>query len=161
MVIFLVAVVAVLAVGYYLGSRGRNAAPTGNDGLVDSLREQIAALDGKLKDKDSVVARMTEQIRDLTSERDVQRAKADNYMQNISAQRDGYEKQIEELKRSSAKQAEELRDSYARQLAQVKENADRQIEALRAMNREQLESQLKLIKEQMQTTSEEVLKRRQ
>lgn len=29
------------------------------------------------------------------------------------------------------------------------------------MNREQVDSQLKLIKEQMQTTSEEVLKRRQ
>ena len=161
MVIFLAAIVAVLVVGYYLGSRGRNAAPAGNAGLIDSLREQIAALDGKLKDKESVVAGLTEQVRNLTSERDVQRAKADNFMQNISVQREGYEKQIEELKRSNEKQAEELRDSYARQLAQVRENADRQIEALRAMNREQLESQLKLIKEQMQATSEEVLKRRQ
>ena len=46
-------------------------------------------------------------------------------------------------------------------VAQTKESAEKQIEALKTMNREQVDSQLKLIKEQMQTTSEEVLKRRQ
>ena len=56
---------------------------------------------------------------------------------------------------------EELRDSFRKQLASAKENSDRQIEALRAMNKEQVDGQLRLIREQMQTTSEEILKRRQ
>ena len=56
---------------------------------------------------------------------------------------------------------DELKASHNRQLEQTKEGADKQIEALRLMNKEQIDSQMKLIREQMQTTSEEVLKRRQ
>lgn len=46
-------------------------------------------------------------------------------------------------------------------MAQTKDGTEKQIEALRLMNKEQVDSQMKLIREQMQTTSEEVLKRRQ
>ena len=70
-------------------------------------------------------------------------------------------KQMAELRNAYERQIGELKNAHTQQLAQVKENADKQIEALRAMNREQVENQLKLIKEQMQTTSEEILKRRQ
>lgn len=72
-----------------------------------------------------------------------------------------YEVQIAELKDAQNKQLVELKDAHNKQLAQAKDGAEKQIEALKQMNKEQVESQLKLIKEQMQTTSEEVLKRRQ
>ena len=72
-----------------------------------------------------------------------------------------YEVQIAELKDAHNKQLVELKDAHNKQLAQAKDGAEKQIEALKQMNKEQVESQLKLIKEQMQTTSEEVLKRRQ
>ena len=58
-------------------------------------------------------------------------------------------------------QLQQIKEASELQLAQAKEAAEQQIDALRQMNREQVENQLKLIKEQMQTTSEEVLKRRQ
>ena len=183
LIIAIVASVAVLFIGYYLGSKGKNANSPDNSQLLDNMREQIASLGARLKERDSTVARMTDEIRELTSQRDVQKAKADNAVQTIAMQKEdfenrlrrqkeqhdvlladhktSYEKQIAELRISYDRQVAELRDNFNTQLAQTKESAEKQIEALKTMNREQVDSQLKLIKEQMQTTSEEVLKRRQ
>ena len=183
LIIAIVASVAVLFIGYYLGSKGKNANSPDNSQLLDNMREQIASLEARLKERDSTVARMTDEIRELTSQRDVQKAKADNAVQTIAIQKEdfenrlrrqkeqhdvlladhktSYEKQIAELRISYDRQVAELRDNFNTQLAQTKESAEKQIEALKTMNREQVDSQLKLIKEQMQTTSEEVLKRRQ
>ena len=183
LIIAIVASVAVLFIGYYLGSKGKNANSPDNSQLLDNMREQIASLEARLKERDSTVARMTDEIRELTSQRDVQKTKADNAVQTIAIQKEdfenrlrrqkeqhdvlladhktSYEKQIAELRISYDRQVAELRDNFNTQLAQTKESAEKQIEALKTMNREQVDSQLKLIKEQMQTTSEEVLKRRQ
>ena len=183
LIIAIVASVAVLFIGYYLGSKGKNANSPNNSQLLDNMREQIASLEARLKERDSTVARMTDEIRELTSQRDVQKAKADNAVQTIAIQKEdfenrlrrqkeqhdvlladhktSYEKQIAELRISYDRQVAELRDNFNTQLAQTKESAEKQIEALKTMNHEQVDSQLKLIKEQMQTTSEEVLKRRQ
>lgn len=183
MIIAIVASVVVLFIGYYLGSKGKNANSPDNSQLLDNMREQIASLEARLKERDSTVARMTDEIRGLTSQRDVQKTKADNAVQTIAMQKEdfenrlrrqkeqhdvlladhktSYEKQIAELRISYDRQVAELRDNFNTQLAQTKESAEKQIEALKTMNREQVDSQLKLIKEQMQTTSEEVLKRRQ
>ena len=183
MIIAIVASVVVLFIGYYLGSKGKNANSPDNSQLLDNMREQIASLEARLKERDSTVARMTDEIRELTSQRDVQKTKADNAVQTIAIQKEdfenrlrrqkeqhdvlladhktSYEKQIAELRISYDRQVAELRDNFNTQLAQTKESAEKQNEALKTMNREQVDSQLKLIKEQMQTTSEEVLKRRQ
>ena len=183
LIIAIVASVVVLFIGYYLGSKGKNANSPDNSQLLDNMREQIASLEARLKERDSTVARMTDEIRELTSQRDVQKAKADNAVQTIAMQKEdfenrlrsqkeqhdvlladhktSYEKQVAELRISYDRQVAELRDNFNTQLAQTKESAEKQIEALKTMNREQVDSQLKLIKEQMQTTSEEVLKRRQ
>ena len=183
LIIAIVASVVVLFIGYYLGSKGKNANSPDNSQLLDNMREQIASLEARLKERDSTVARMTDEIRELTSQRDVQKTKADNAVQTIAMQKEdfenrlrrqkeqhdvlladhktSYEKQIAELRISYDRQVAELRDNFNTQLAQTKESAEKQIEALKTMNREQVDSQLKLIKEQMQTTSEEVLKRRQ
>ena len=111
------------------------------------------------------IASKNQQITALTSERDVQKTQADNYRQQLATQmadcKVSYDTHIAELKASQTAQIAELKAAHDAQLAQVKEAADKQIEALKQMNREQVDSQLKLIREQMQTTSEEVLKRRQ
>lgn len=111
------------------------------------------------------IASKNQQITALTSERDVQKTQADNFRQQLATQmadcKASYDTHIAELKASQTAQIAELKAAHDAQLAQVKEAADKQIEALKQMNREQVDSQLKLIREQMQTTSEEVLKRRQ
>ena len=96
----------------------------------------------------------------------------ENTQQTINTERDSnvkreselketFEKQLADFKASYETQIAELKTSHEKQLEQTKEGAEKQIEALKQMNREQIDSQIKLIKEQMQTTSEEVLKRRQ
>ena len=90
MIIAIVASVAVLFIGYYLGSKGKNASSPDNSQLLDNMREQIASLEARLKEKDSTVARMTDEIRGLTSQRDVQKAKADNAVQTIAIQKEDF-----------------------------------------------------------------------
>lgn len=96
----------------------------------------------------------------------------ENAQQTINTERDRnvkrenelketFEKQLADFKAAYETQIAELKTSHEKQLEQTKEGAEKQIEALKQMNREQIDSQIKLIKEQMQTTSEEVLKRRQ
>ena len=96
----------------------------------------------------------------------------ENNQQTINTERDRnvkrenelketFEKQLADFKAAYETQIAELKTSHEKQLEQTKEGAEKQIEALKQMNREQIDSQIKLIKEQIQTTSEEVLKRRQ
>lgn len=136
-----------------------------------------------LKSREKTITTQAEQIKNLTSERDVQKTQAQNYYARIEEakqdaekrlneqklasdkmladQADASDKRIAELKMAHEQQLQQIKEASELQLAQAKEAAEQQIDALRQMNREQVENQLKLIKEQMQTTSEEVLKRRQ
>ncbi len=91
-----------------------------------------------------------EAVTRLTSERDVQRANAENYQLQLNAQKENYEKQLDsQLK------------NYEKLAILQKEGYEKQISALKQMNEEQVKNQLDLIREQMQTTSEKVLKQRQ
>lgn len=167
----LIAVMVMAVVGFVVGRRGKGNQQD-NAGLVDSLQSQISELNVKIKAREETVASQSEQIRSLTSERDVQKAHADNYQSLMVSQKEDYEKQLrtqgeenrkrhDELRATFDRQLADLKESYDKQLAQTKYGAEKQIEALRQMNKEQVDSQLKLIREQMQTTSEEILKRRQ
>lgn len=141
-----------------------------------NLRVQLSGATAKLKESENTISSQTDQIRTLTSERDVQKAQTDNYSALLSAQKASFEKQLADsrqeaekhqqkqetdIKQAYERQIRELKDAYEKQLAQAKDSAEKQIEALKQMNKEQVDSQLKLIKEQMQTSSEEILKRRQ
>ena len=86
----------------------------------------------------------------LTAQRDVERTKAEHYVNQLHSQKAGYERQIAEQKKT-----------FALQMQHSKEEHDEKIAALKELNDKQMKAQLDLIKEQMQTTSEKVLKMRQ
>lgn len=185
-IIIAVVAVAMTVVGFVLGNRGKGNQQDKTE-LIDNLHKQLDELNIKIAEREQIISGQNAQITTLTSERDVQKAQAENYLKQLDTQladnkalyekqitelkasqetqladnKASYEKHIAELKSSHETQIAELKASHDKQLAQVKEAADKQIEALRQMNREQVDNQLKLIREQMQTTSEEVLKRRQ
>lgn len=207
-IIIAVVAVAMTVVGFVLGNRGKGNQQDKTE-LIDNLHKQLDELGNKLADREQIISSQNAQITTLTSERDVQKAQAENNLKQLDTQladnkalyekqitelkasqetqladnkalyekqitelkalqetqladyKASYEKHIAELKSSQETQIAELKASHDKQLAQVKDAADKQIEALRQMNREQVDNQLKLIREQMQTTSEEVLKRRQ
>ncbi len=97
---------------------------------------------------------------------------SDSYEKQLASMRQAYETQIAQLKDTQEQQLQQSRDNMERQLQQSRDNMEKQLqqnknsmekqlEALKLMNKQQVESQLSLIRQQMQTTSEEVLKRRQ
>ena len=182
-IISIVAAILMVAVGFILGTRGKSGQQGDNTVLLDNLRSQLANQDQKMKQQEQTLSAQQETIRNLTAERDVQKAHTDSFREQLTSQKDDYEQRLRsqkeeaddalksereeqrrrhnELREGYDKQLAELKDAYEKQLAQTKDGTEKQIEALRLMNKEQVDSQMKLIREQMQTTSEEVLKRRQ
>ena len=108
-----------------------------------------------------VVAVLTYRIMKLTTERDVQKSNAENYLRQLDTQKAEAEKQQESQKAVYEQQIGALKVSFEQQLQLTKEAHEREIAAMKQMNEEQVKSQLDLIREQMQTTSEKVLKMRQ
>lgn len=179
--IIIIAIIMVI-VGFFLGNKNNGNLPN-NTELTNSLQVKISELNEKIEKQEGIITEKSEQIKTLTSERDVQKAYADNYRTSLTTlkeehqvalnkekeesqkrydeQKANWNQQLLEQKASFEKQIDELRSSYDKLLTQVRVGAEKQIEAVKQMNKEQVDSQLKLIKEQMQTTSEEVLKRRQ
>ena len=104
---------------------------------------------------------LEEKIVTLTSERDVQKANAENAQRQLEVQKSFFEQQIADLNASFEKQLNQVKEAHESQVAALKEAHQGQIEALKQMTEEQVKSQLELIREQMQTTSEKVLKQRQ
>ena len=120
----------------------------------EELKEKVASLER------SVAERM-EEVKTLTSERDVQKANVANAMKMLDEQRAQAEQLRAEAQQRHAEDMARVKDAYDKQLAQVKSASDKQIETLKEMNKKQVEDQMALIREQMRTTSETVLKERQ
>ena len=99
MEIIIIAIVAVVMVviGYFMGIRGKDN-NSKNSEIEKSLRAQIAELNEKVKTQENVLADKSEQIRTLTSERDVQATHAENNRYMLTELKSNYEKQIAELK---------------------------------------------------------------
>ena len=108
-----------------------------------------------------VVAVMGYYIMKLTTERDVQKSNAENYLRQLDTQKTEAQKQLDMQKTAYDQQVDALKVSFEKQLQLTKEAHEREIAAMKQMNEEQVKSQLDLIREQMQTTSEKVLKMRQ
>ena len=79
----------------------------------------------------------------------------------VSQIKESYENQISQLKDSYESRLSQSKEAYEEQVKILKTTHEEQLNALKETNKEQVEMQLKLIKDQMQTTSEDILKRRQ
>lgn len=142
---YVAAFIAMLFVGYYLGSRGRNAQKSDFEKQLEEQR----------RDADKQKAELRESY-----EKQLLQAR-DDYEKQLAQVQENADKQLAMARDAAELQLAQMKESHSAQLAQAKDTADKQIEALKQMNKEQMESQMRLIKEQMQTTSEEILKRRQ
>ncbi len=151
------AIVAVLS--YWMGRR--SVPVSDNSAEIKSLESRITELQEKIASDEAIINSRIEEIRILTSERDVQKANLAHSVAQLDEQRGAYEKQLAEVKENHKKQLAEVKEQHENQQNEAKAHYTEMLNALKQMNQEQVESQLKLIKEQMQTTSEKVLKMRQ
>ena len=110
---------------------------------LDEAQRSIAERDSRIAECDNRAEQLREEIKSLTSERDVERVKAAQAEQRVEQQR------------------VEQREALDKQYQTLKASFEEQLASLREMNKSQVEAQLSLIKEQMRSTSEEVLKQRE
>ena len=69
----------------------------------------------------------TEQIKTLTSERDVQKAYADNYKASLETETERNRQKEAELKESFDRQLADIKEAYDKQLAELKDSHDKQL----------------------------------
>ena len=172
LIITIVGVVLMSVVGFFVGRNINRENVTRLEGNVGELKSTISS-------QEETMRQQNEQIRDLSTRAAEQEANYNNAREQLALmtereqslrdeqerqlayRKEEYEKQIEALKTSFREQLERQRQDNEQQLRAAKEVADKQIENLQKINKEQIERQLALIKEQIQTSSEDVLKRRQ
>lgn len=134
-IITVAGIIIMSALAFFIGKKTAGS----DDAKTAVLENQNMELQTKIAEHEQTIAAQNAELRTLTAERDVQVA-------NL---------------RNAERMLAEMRETFDKQLAQAKEAHEKQIEALKEMNKKQVESQMNLIREQMQTTSENVLKKRQ
>lgn len=134
-IITVAGIIIMSALAFFIGKKTAGS----DDAKTAVLENQNMELQTKIAEHEQTIAAQNAELRTLTAERDVQVA-------NL---------------RNAERMLAEMREAFDKQLAQAKEAHEKQIEALKEMNKKQVESQMNLIREQMQTTSENVLKKRQ
>ena len=80
----------------------------------------------------------TEQIKTLTSERDVQKAYADNYKASLETETERNRQKEAELKESFERQLADFKEAYDKQLAELKDSHEKQIAELKDSHDKQL-----------------------
>ena len=159
LIITIVGICVMSVVAFLLGKKagGRN----GDAEKLVVAEQRCEELKEKVVSLERSVAERMEEVKTLTSERDVQKANVANAMKMLDEQRAQAEQLRAEAQQRHAEDMARVKDAYDKQLAQVKSASDKQIETLKEMNKKQVEDQMALIREQMRTTSETVLKERQ
>lgn len=114
-----------------------------SDSTSSEFHDKLADLQHQLQSKEEVNVKQAEEIKQLTTQCEVNKAKVADLSQQLQQKQADCDQQLAQLK-----------DIYEKQMTQ-------QLQTLREMNQKQVETQLGLIREQMKATSESVLKERQ
>ena len=160
LVISLVAAVVVMSLLAFMVGRKLAAHPESAEGRR-MLEDKVSELTRQLEEREQALACMREEVKTLTTDREVQRNKADNAERNAEQERQRNEKMKREGEEELQRRMAEWKHAYETQLEEVRLSATRQIEALKEMNRQQVQSQAEVIREQMKATSERILKERE
>mgnify|MGYP004519032003 FL=1 len=95
--IAVVVAIIMVVVGFSLGNKSKGNQQDSAE-LINNLHSQVAELNEKVKARETTISNQAEQIKTLTSERDVQKAHADNFNSMLATQKDSYEKLLNSQK---------------------------------------------------------------
>lgn len=172
-VVAIVGMAAMAVLGFLVGKRNGDGGISKERQTI--LEERIGELTAETARQTDVIAQQTEDIKNLTSERDVQKVNVDNLLGQLSEMKAyhdrqmtdikvNHEREIAELKASQEKQMEnekavhgiqlqELRNLYARQFEEQKETSRIQLKEVK----ENSEKQLATLREMNQKQVEDQL----
>lgn len=173
LVVAIVGMAAMAVLGFLVGKRNGDGGISKERQTI--LEERIGELTAETARQTDVIAQQTEDIKNLTSERDVQKVNVDNLLGQLSEMKAyhdrqmtyvkvNHEREIAELKASQEKQMEnekavhdiqlqELRNLYARQFEEQKETSRIQLKEVK----ENSEKQLATLREMNQKQVEDQL----
>ena len=152
---FVVAIVgmAVMAVlGFLVGKRN-------GDGVISKerqtiLEERIGELTAETARQTDVIAQQTEDIKNLTSERDVQKVNVDNLLGQLSEMKAYHDRQMTDVKVNHEREIAELKASQEKQMENEKAVHDIQLQELRNLYARQFEEQKETSRIQLKEVKE-------
>lgn len=170
LIIAVAGMVAMAIVGYFVGKKNG-----GNEQGVErlaSLEEKVNELSARNLEQEKIISGYIDEVRTLTSERDVQHTNAENLAkrweeyrteteQRMASENErcekekndlrmGHEKQLAEQKANYEKQAEELKSSHETQCKTLKESFEKQLEQVKEASEKQLEALREMNKKQVE-----------
>ena len=99
LVVAIISIVVMSILGYLIGNRGKQSYLES----IGKLENNIANLNKKITEQESLISERGNVISTLTADRDVQKANAENYSHQLISQKGDYEKRIIDLKAEADK----------------------------------------------------------
>ena len=147
LIVAIVVAVFAVALGFVFGRKAAEKGVVAQQvSLEQRLAEQGRAIDGYIGE-----------IRLLTSERDVQKANAENALKQLAEYKERADEEQGKMAEAHDNELKRQQEAFDKQLEQLKGSSEEQLKLLK----EQMSAQAELLKEQIRTTSESVLKERQ
>lgn len=139
LVVAIVGMAAMAVLGFLVGKRNGNGGISKERQTI--LEERIGELTAETARQTDVIAQQTEDIKNLTSERDVQKVNVDNLLGQLSEMKAYHDRQMTDVKVNHEREIAELKASQEKQMENEKAVHDIQLQELRNLYARQFEEQ--------------------
>lgn len=138
-VVAIVGMAAMAVLGFLVGKRNGDGGISKERQTI--LEERIGELTAETARQTDVIAQQTEDIKNLTSERDVQKVNVDNLLGQLSEMKAYHDRQMTDVKVNHEREIAELKASQEKQMENEKAVHDIQLQELRNLYARQFEEQ--------------------
>lgn len=151
-VVAIVGMAAMAVLGFLFGKRNGNGGISKERQTI--LEERIGELTAETARQTDVIAQQTEDIKNLTSERDVQKVNVDNLLGQLSEMKAYHDRQMTDVKVNHEREIAELKASQEKQMENEKAVHDIQLQELRNLYARQFEEQKETSRIQLKEVKE-------
>lgn len=137
LVVAIISIVVMSILGYLIGNRGKQSYLES----IGKLENNIANLNKKITEQESLISERGNVISTLTADRDVQKANAENYSHQLISQKGDYEKRIIDLKAEADKILQNELARGQKQLNEQKASSQKLIDDQKKSYEDQLREQ--------------------
>lgn len=151
-VVAIVGMAAMAVLGFLVGKRNGDGGISKERQTI--LEERIGELTAETARQTDVIAQQTEDIKNLTSERDVQKVNVDNLLGQLSEMKAYHDRQMTDVKVNHEREIAELKASQEKQMENEKAVHDIQLQELRNLYARQFEEQKETSRIQLKEVKE-------
>ena len=151
-VVAIVGMAAMAVLGFLVGERNGDGGISKERQTI--LEERIGELTAETARQTDVIAQQTEDIKNLTSERDVQKVNVDNLLGQLSEMKAYHDRQMTDVKVNHEREIAELKASQEKQMENEKAVHDIQLQELRNLYARQFEEQKETSRIQLKEVKE-------